>query len=398
MPCKLRLLGRLVMLLVIEYRLAPFGALAFGRELVAYLYVEPSNGCSPFNVKSDFKTDLPYAILLSSKECSPQVQAMNAEHAGATILILGIVEEGSGHSKPHYSYDVKITNSLITTVYVDTATRNKLIDITEHYIEPVIKLKNDMPSSGVAHLEFNIITDDLYFYRQVKDLDKAIVPFDNKLKTSFQLFKGDEDNNDPKDIAKLQAMMNCIDFKAVYKLLGAFATDCVSQLKVTSTCFESTMQSLSRKKFLQWQNCYLRVVDSVLKDIESRVEASGRVYGSYIMINNRLYTNTLNSNGVFEAICTSFVHSPSNCLYINEKYTLSDRYTVLTAAKRWRFKMVLIISSCSLIVLLLAGMLILLLMFSRIYKQIMREKVEAVVKQTIDRYNGERSGGELSQA
>ena len=355
--------------------------------MVAYLYIEKTDGCRPFNINSEFKTDLPFAIVMNSKSCNPRIKALNAYHTGALVLIIDLDANEDYNEFMYRIHDINLMNTPITTLFVDADVRNKFEYIIQHFNEPLIKLKTAIPKINTAKMSINIVTNDLFFYKFLNSLDEVMNYFHKKIELDILLYRSNEDTNTLTDVAKMETMMNCLKIRSLFKVLGIFAEKCVSKLEVNSSCFESSMNSVARKEFLEWQNCYLKKTDSDTKRIVDRLNLPYSLYDSFLTINGRLYSGSFKPENVFEFICRSFVKSPSSCLYLNDKYVLSTKYTDIETRKETRRKWALAISLILIIALLTMGAFILFLLFGRIYKKIMEERVESIVKSSIDKFN-----------
>jgi len=228
---------------------------------LGYLNTEITDGCRPFDIKSDVKTDIPFAILLSSDGCNPQIKALNAYHVGASLLIISLNKDEDIDEYMNHIYDMSFNDTPLSTIIIDSDTRTKLDNVIDNFIEPVIKLKVPIPDSNKAKVEFHILTNDLFFYKFVSSLSQVMNYFKKKTQVDVFLHKLEEDTNSNDDIAKMEVMINCLNAESGYLIIGKFAEQCVLKLEINSSCLQQTINTLIRKEFLQWQNCYLKKAD-----------------------------------------------------------------------------------------------------------------------------------------
>lgn len=122
----------------IKYELAPFGKFPYGRELYGTLHYENVDGCSPFTLNS-FYDEFPPMLLLNEGGCNIKQKAINAEAAGADMVIVIRENQTSHDDLAKKTKDLIATNVDIPTITVDKRTGEKLSKLIRQRGELVMK-------------------------------------------------------------------------------------------------------------------------------------------------------------------------------------------------------------------------------------------------------------------
>lgn len=372
---------------MIVYEIAPFGKFPYGREFIGNLHYETNTGCSPFKVSSAKHNNMPCILMIPDGDCSPKVKAINAELAGTQLLVIMSNDVKSNDSLLQQSFDSTTLSINIPTIVVSHEVGSKLVELIDKLGSPMLKFTMPIPQYNTVVLDFYLRLSDTNFYGFLKSLDSYVSQFGTGISSTFMLYLEEANENSAKEVAELQIMVDCLDQNEVFKILGLFAEACVNKKMINSKCFEMQISETNQGILSSWKHCYNKASQSSLQSLIRKAESNFYQGSSSLMINKLQYSGSFKAENVFEAICSAFIKSPDNCIYLNNKYTSSDRYNDMKKSRHVERIWLIGICVSILFILLVIASLILVTVFGKIYQQILRERVEKLVKNSVDRYN-----------
>ena len=378
----------IVNLEAIDYQLPPFVKFPYGREFMGNLQYEPNLGCSSFKIKPAEHDDMPHITMISSGGCSLKVKALNAENAGVQLLIVMLKDKESDYHAFSQSFEHTALAINIPTVTVTQEVGAKLNHILEKEDDIMLKFSMPIPQHDIVTIDFFIRLSDVNFYSFLESLDSYINQFGDKLAVEFNIYLNEVNSDTAVEIAKLQLMLKCLEADIVFPILGLFGRVCVAKQSMSPACFEQQLSELNTQQYSSWKNCYRRIDQNAISQTIDTVSFNSNKGSSFLLINKSQYSGSYKAENLFEAICAAFVKSPDNCLYLNSKYTSLTKFNEMKKTKRYNKIWFIVVSITISVALVVVSAFTLLYVFGSIYQRQLNERVEIVVKETIDRHNG----------
>ena len=350
-------------------------------------------------------------FLIDSGNCNYIIKALNSVYAGSKLVI--IIREKNDlkknkilNKKNDYYYknrkklkkknENKRKNSSGSFFYNKNFNLSKMVDIPVLSVSYmmgerlkkflfrkkslILKFQMNIPKEDISKINFYIKKNDLVFYQFIYEMKKLFLQFENKIKINFIFFENYVEKNSV-DTNLLEKQMNCVSFKNVFDIIFSFQKNCKN---ITSKCFNENMELSERSVFLSYRKCLEG------KNLEKKIKNKKKIIKnnkSYIKINGIIYKGTKKTQNFFEAMCHSFVKSPDNCIFLNNKYTSLKNYSeIKKKKKKLRFVFILLNGIALIFLLSLAGF-VLILVYGKIYERILNENVENIVQNTINNYN-----------
>lgn len=311
-----------------------------------------------------------------------KLKALNAENAGAHLLIVSANDKLSAKDLIENSYDFTSMNIEIPTAVISPENASKLQSLIRKSGDVYLKFQMPIPQSNQVQVAVNISRLDSKIYAFLKSFKNYALHFENHIDINFAFFK-EADHQD--EVAKLQIMANCMDFENVFDMLGSFNDFCVQKKNASPECMGGIAESFDVKDYVKFEQC----VNRKSKDIESvktSMKPSSVNTHSYLTINNMLYNGSLKAENVFEAICGGFIKSPEYCLFLNNKYTANIHFhSIRERSKRHRFFVLFVNIIISVMILSLAGVA-LIMIFRKIYQRVLDERVADMVRDSVINY------------
>lgn len=313
--------------------------------------------------------------------------ASNAEHAGASLLV--IISDGNDieNDISRISDDNSKLSVNIPTLIVSKSTGDKLIEVINASEETIVKFMMIAPQSNLVDVHFFIRLTDSRFYQFVQSLEPYLTHFGDKLSVGFTFYQDTDDTLTAETIANLGAMINCLTRETVYGILGRFGSSCVAKETITIGCLEQEIEQFNKKQLASTRSCFGNKTTEYMEKLVQAISLSKRHSNSHILINDYEYDGSYQVDILFDAICSLFVKSPSNCLYLDNRYVNNAKYNKLQSDKKRNKTFLLTSSIVTLIVLLILAGYLLLRIFGKIYQRILHERIELIVKDTVDNYN-----------
>jgi len=347
------------------------------------LTIEKSDGCSPFKINSaQNDSELSHFVMIEAGNCNLKLKALNAESAGAHLLIVSATSAISQKSLIDNSFDLASMSVDIPTVVVTADVASKLLAMTKKSGELLLKFQMPIPQSNQVAVDVNIVKNDSRIYGFLRSFRTYALHFEHHIDVNFSFFK---DAEHPDDTAKLQIMANCMDFENVFDMMGSFNEFCVQKNKITPECMREIAQSYDAKDFLKFDQCYKRKLGDI-ETVKEKMKAATANSHSYLSINNMLYHGSLKPENVFEAVCGAFIKSPEYCLFLNNKYTANVEYHgIREKSKRHKFWVLFANITFSVLVLSLAGVAMVFI-FKKIYQRVLNERIADMVRESVINY------------
>jgi len=383
-PRKQRTSAPRVGLTDIDYGLAPFGKLEYGREFYGLLVYEKSDGCSPFRITTaSSETEFPYAVLIKSGNCNINLKVSNAENAGAKLVI---IESESQMSLDDFAANANDSLSMkinIPALTVSQSVGESLQKLMLKTGDVILKFTYPIPKSNTVEVNVALNLADDKFISFFKELDTYLEEFEDKITLRFELFRekaGDMEK------AEIEAMLNCLNVSEATMALSEFRNACIAQKTVTFECFKKQLESLEKPRLQQLETCYQKEAPR-MAEIESQMKILTPASRSFILLNRMIFRGTLKAQNVFEAICSAFVTSPDVCLYLDNKFTLNQDFRSIRDKSSQNKFWIIILNIVVLVVLLCVAALAMILIFGKIYQRILNENVSEMVRNSINNYS-----------
>ena len=345
-------------------------------------YVKES-GCSPFAIKDVQRSEFPYMTLIDSGKCDIRLQTLNAQKAGAELaIIVKKREEDYQEMKDHADAQTGMIVN-IPTLIVEPSIGNRLKGVINTTGQVALRFQMPVPQSNTIEVEFRIKDSDLNFYGFLGDFKKKYLQFEQRVEGTFSFYSED---NDKEDKAKMEAMVNCIDYDVVFDVLELYGTNCAKVKMCNSACLIDQIKSISSNLFVSYKRCYNTFNINKLNKLKDDLRDGKKIKKSTIVINGYTYLGSIKPENVFEAMCGSFLESPDNCLFLQNKYSHSIRYDDFRSENRFKRSMLILVNVVVLLCLLIIAGAVMVLIFGKIYQKILNEKVAMMVKDSIDNY------------
>lgn len=255
---------------------------------------------------------------------------------------------------------------------------NKLMDLSKKGDIPM-RLSFSIPQSDVADIQIIMPIDNAQVHTFLRDFKQYSEQFEEDISLTIYFYRRNaEDMLAP----KLQIMTNCLGIADVYDVLPDYYKNCFSQNITVADCFETQIPTDSIYAY----NICREAEMSSLSYIAKEMPISEPGFTTHILINEKAYIGNLKPESVFEAICSSFISSPDNCLFLNNRFIANlDFKSYRQESRSNKLMVIAIIATIEIILLVIVG-LILSVIYSRIYQGIVYENVPTLVKDSVVMY------------
>lgn len=325
-------------------------------------------------------------VLVETGTCNIRLKALNAEHAGAKLLIVIRTQDENHDDLVDDSFDMLAMMVEIPTLTISKGEGEKLKSLIKTTGDLNLKFQMPIPQSDTVNIDIFVKDNELSFYQFAKNLKNYVLQFEENLNVKIHFFKNPEDPKDEENKAKLETIANCMDIDNIFDFMALYGESCAAKEKFTPECLKEQAWSLDRKAGLNFEKCTNNLTTSDFEDAKKSMKTLKKNTKSYLMINNRLYHGSIKPENVFEAICGAFIKSPDNCLFLNNKYTSVLRYTEFRKQNKSNRTFVIVINIIVLLFLLAMAGIAIFLIFGKIYQRILHEKVASMVKDSISNY------------
>lgn len=325
-------------------------------------------------------------LLVETGTCNIRLKSLNAEHAGAKLLIVIRSQDEHHEDLIDDSFDMLAMMVEIPTLTITKAEGEKLKSLIRTTGDINLKFQMPIPQSDVVDVKIYIKDSDLSFYQFIKNLKTYVLQFEQSLNLSVHFFKNVDNKQDVEEKAKLEAMVNCMDIDNIFDFIALYGESCAAKEKYTSDCLREQAASLDRRTYLNFEKCVNDLSQKDVETVKSTMREFKRNSKSHIVVNNKLYHGSIKPENVFEAVCGAFLKSPDNCLFLNNKYTSVLKYHEFKKQSKNNKTFIIIINIIILLFLLVMAGLAMALIFGKIYQRILNERVAGMVKDSISNY------------
>ena len=370
----------------ISYSLAPFGKFPYGRELFGKLSYDFKSGCSPFSLTSaNHASDIPHMLLLNSSQCNIKLQALNAENAGAKLLIISKGDnekEADMFEKTISSNHIKVS---IPTLVISHEIGVKLRELMDETGELYLKFTIPLPKHDHVSLEAFAIKKDKNIWNFLVGFKNYALQFRDRLTVKINIFSTEDKDVD----ANLQVAFECLDNVQLFEVLPSFIDKCVHSDNISKACLDSQINTFDRTFVRQYSTCF-KINQTRVEAVKSTQSSESPDKSSFLRINGSVYHGTIRPVNVFEAVCGGFIESPGNCLYLNNKYILNKDFHSIVRQRKQHKTLVILASLFVTILLLFVVGFLLCLIYNKIYQKTLNEKVGEMVRDSVVQYQSMR--------
>ena len=377
---------------LIPYKIFPLLQYPFGRKLYGFLHYQKSDGCSKLKIISDYKPkDFPYFLLLEDINCNFHIKAINAQNAKAELIIIitnkGINKKNiNSYNNSFYS---KISNLHIPVLLINLKIGEKLKKILSQNGDFPIEFTTPLPTKNNVHIEIYLYHKNLFFQQFLYGLKGIFTKFENHLKIQFFLFKSGEEKRD-KEIAEFQIVINCMDKDIFVGHMASFSycMDYLSNINLSiSDCFLKVVRDSNLEEYENTLKCKLEKIKDVFEVEEEMPLVNDVNKHSSVFIDDSVFSGPFDRSHFVNAICSNFEISPVNCIFNNNKYEVTKDYVKKGKKELYvKRKKFFVINVIVFILLALFAGFCLFVIFKKIYRQKLREKVELVVEKSVKDY------------
>ena len=325
-------------------------------------------------------------LLVETGTCDIRLKALNAEHAGAKLLVVIRNKDQEHDELVDESFDTLAMMVEIPTLTIDKNEGEKLKNLIKTTGDVNLKFQMPIPQSDIVDIKLFIKDNELNFYQFIKNLKNYIAQFEDNLKFSVHFYKNSENGSDNLNKAKLEAMANCMDIDNIFDFIALYGESCAAKEKYTPECLREQAASLDRRAYLNFERCFNNISQKDIQETQKNMKTLKRNSKSHLLINDKLYHGSIKPENVFEAICGAFIKSPDNCLFLNNKYTSVLKYSEFKKQSKSNRTFVIIVNIIVLLFLLAMAGMAMVLIFGKIYQRILNERVASMVKDSISNY------------
>lgn len=347
--------------------------------------MESSDGCSSFHLNKDLReSEFSIFMVLKAGGCNLKLKAINAERAGAHLLIVTTDSEtvstqllSDVNAMSHVTSD--IPTLLIANAEIELLTKNYLKSK-----QILLKFQMPIPRSDYVTVDFYIVPSDSKMYQFLQSFEEYAVKFENKLKVNFNFLKSNNEND--ANVDKITRIVNCLSYMVLFDVLGTFNEFCVTKGMVTPECLQEQIDAVENKYIAQARRCVQK--NEPIKFLEETTLHNNAVGNkkSYVYINGKSFHGTFRADNLFEAICGGFTHAPEYCVFVNNRYTPNTHYhDIKYKVKKDRWITIIVNICLALFLFFLAG-ISLRLIYDKIYQQILDVKTSEIVRQSVIDY------------
>lgn len=242
-----------------------------------------------------------------------------------------------------------------------------------------MRLSFSIPQSDVSDIQIIMPIDNAQVYTFLRDFKQYSEQFEDDISLTIYFYRR---NSEDMLTPKLQIMTNCLGIADVYDVLPDYYKNCFSQNITVADCFETQIPTDSLYAYKICRDAEMPSLNYIAKEMP--ISEPG--FTTHILINDKAYIGNLKPESVFEAICSSFISSPDNCLFLNNRFIANlDFKSYRQESRSNKLMVIAIIATIEIILLVIVG-LILSVIYSKIYQGIVYENVPTLVKDSVVMY------------
>ena len=316
--------------------------------------------------------------------CNIKLKAMNAQRAGAEMLIISVDSEQMKNELINSANGVNSINIDIPTLMVNKEIVEKLRQRVFKSKSVKMKFQMPLPTQDIVDLQFFVVPTDSRMLSMIASFDSYFFKFENKVNLSVYFLKSSDSNDD--NIDQITRSVKCLDHKILFEVLKGFSEFCVKRSNSSPDCLQNQINGQENKYVLEHRRC-LQAKEDLSLFYDAMVHNNkGFGKGSYIYINSKGFHGSMKPDNLFEAVCNGFTHSPNYCLYLNNKYTPNTHYhPILATTKKNRIVTIVLNVMLSLFLLTLAAAS-LFIIYQKLYKQMLEVKTAEMIRQSVIDY------------
>lgn len=328
-------------------------------------------------------------LLLDQSDCGIEVQAANAQGAG--VKLLAVIQEKQG-SNEQFNFSLGSEEIKIPVIILSRSEGDKLkgyLEEKEEVEEPLMVFSMPLPSDDHVVLNFYLNVEDENFFGLVSQLKEYLSQFDSEVSFDFTIMRDSFNSVSYEDTAKLNELVNCLDKEIVFDVLKAFRNNCIEKGNNTPDCFKRQAESVNPSYLSSFNSC-LSKSEKNHKQVIGLLKGLNSTSNSYLLVNQKRFIGGLKPKNIFNAICGAFLRSPDNCLYVDNNYTAKIDYKNFKEEKKSNKKFLIIINILVIGVLVMLAACMFLFIYGKIYQKVLAERVEMIVKDTIETYEADK--------
>lgn len=318
--------------------------------------------------------------MLREGDCSVLTTILNAQQAGAILAILiRKPSQSSESATTNNDFSDLSTKITIPAIYVSTEVGEKLISAASGQKGVILKLHLPVPKENKVEIEFHMRLSDSKIQSFLGEFVRFVEQFEDNLEIKFMFFKRSEvDLN----VQKIQSDINCLQPTDAMSVISTFQNECPQR---DIECFESKVNDLPKSVRDAYLACVKRSSTEFFK-LQKSLPIESANTKSFVLVNKMYFTGSLTPDNLFNAVCSGFLVSPGQCLYVDNKYTLNTKYLTLRGEHKSNMIMLLLVDLLILVILLGLAAFVMVIVFGRIYKRILDERVGQIVQESISSY------------
>lgn len=336
-----------------------------------------SNGCSSLSLR-DKQTELgfPPFLLVDSEDCNSRIKAINAQHAGAKMVI--IADDSPTATQHDFSSSGGIVN--IPVVFISKELGQKLVDTIHKSGSILVMFEMPIPKSDQVLVEYHIDDKDTKLFQLVGAMKGYFQQFGTKVHEKIHLFRAAEEDSDK---AITQEGFSCISRDYFHDFVSLFAENCAKEYQINSGCLKKLGNHFDSSVSSSFKSCIKGIKE---KNVMEGMKVRSTISKSYISINDQIYHGSFKAENIFEAICGAFVHSPNNCLYLNNKFVANLNFLEYQKNAKTNYWRVWLLTGFGVLILLAVVGVGMNAVFRKIYAQVLSERVPEIVRESVTNY------------
>ena len=184
-------------------------------------------------------------------------------------------------------------------------------------------------------------------------------------------------NLDPQGYQKIFA---CLPGPEKFSVLRVFGERCLDSPNRTQ-CLLDAVRGLDRSLFDLFEQCY-----SYAAPEEEFVTPQFDSGTSKLLINEVEFRREPKPEVLFSAICSAFASSPDNCLFLQNRFVANPNYSSFADQARSNKVTAWVLSGAVVLLMLFVVAVVMGLVCTKIYDNILAERVPAILRETVTDY------------
>jgi len=336
--------------------------------------------CGPIaTIQPESDSEFQDVYLIRTGNCPTNTKVINAQTSGASLVLVVNTQGVSDNQLSFNSYDETSLKITIPALILTKDTADRLAAMSTSGKALILKLQVPIPKENEVQLEVFMRLNDVGIAQLLRDFEPYLEQFDNDLNLRFSFFKATvADTITP----QIQTQLNCLESPDRVNMLLVYLKECpVRDLP----CLDQQIVQLPKSVLRTYQQCITGEENRNFR-YNNQIPVENELTKPFILINRMYFTGSFGAQALFNAACGGFAVSPGACLFVNNQYKLNTRYQTVKRDRRQNTLLTLAISVVVLLILLLLAGVALMSIFRRIYRNVLKETVSQVVKESIRNY------------